>query len=392
MRRGRIFIYLALVIVIALVVAGIWMWRSGLLSGLTTTEPETTAEILYVEIVTAGQNIYPGTAITVEMLNTIQIPQQDLVVGEFTNSADLVGMYAKIAITQGVPIDSSMVSSSSGNVYLPGSSWAGYIPQGLTAVPIPISRLSSVAYGIRDGDYVNVIVTFLLVDVDAAYQTILPNVTAGVIPSSGNTILMGSGQGENTTASLEAGELILNLTAQSVSAGIAGPIGRVEYNEDLQQPFYVVPSEQTQRPRLVTQMIMQNIQILHVGSFPLPGETVSDQLIAPTPGADVTPTPGGAQTEATVAVIVRPDIITLMVPNQDAVTLTWLVFSGAQITLTLRNPSDQGVGAQPDAATLEYLLTQYNIPVPAKLPYALQPRINELLLPTLPNDEVRTQE
>jgi Flp pilus assembly protein CpaB len=385
MRRGRIFIYIALILVVVIAGVGIWWWRSRSVTETPPSEPQATAQALYVEIITAGQNIYPGTPITENMLNTIQIPQDQLVAGEYTNAADVVGMYAKLAITQGVPIVSSMISLSPGNVNLPGSTWAPFIPQGLTAVPIPITRLTSVAYGIRDGDYVNIIATFLLVDVDPAYQTLLPNSSGGVIASNGSSLLIGTGQGTDSATALAQGEL-LNLTAQVVSAGTGGPIGRVEYNEDLEQPFYVLPSEPEQRPRLVTQMIMQNVQVLHIGTFPLPGETVSDQLIAPTPGPGATPTPVAAQTEAQATVIVRPDIITLMVPNQDAVTLTWLVYSGAQITLTLRNPNDQVVGEQPEAATLEYLLTQYDIPVPAKLPYALEPRLNELVQPTLPND------
>jgi Flp pilus assembly protein CpaB len=385
MRRGRIFIYIALILVVVIAGVGIWWWRSRSVTETPPSEPQATAQALYVEIITAGQNIYPGTPITENMLNTIQIPQDQLVAGEYTNAADVVGMYAKLAITQGVPIVSSMISLSPGNVNLPGSTWAPFIPQGLTAVPIPITRLTSVAYGIRDGDYVNIIATFLLVDVDPAYQTLLPNSSGGVIASNGSSLLIGTGQGTESATALAQGEL-LNLTAQVVSAGTGGPIGRVEYNEDLEQPFYVLPSEPEQRPRLVTQMIMQNVQVLHIGTFPLPGETVSDQLIAPTPGPGATPTPVAAQTEAQATVIVRPDIITLMVPNQDAVTLTWLVYSGAQITLTLRNPNDQVVGEQPEAATLEYLLTQYDIPVPAKLPYALEPRLNELVQPTLPND------
>jgi pilus assembly protein CpaB len=120
-------------------------------------------------------------------------------------------------------------------------------------------------------------------------------------------------------------------------------------------------------------MIMQNIQVLYVGTFPdstfpLPGESASDQTAAPTSAAP-TATPQPAP---------RPDIITVMVTPQDAVMLTYLIYSGAEINLTLRNPADQELGSQPDAATLEYLLTQYNIPVPAKLPYALQPRLDTL--------------
>ena len=72
-----------------------------------------------------------------------------------------------------------------------------------------------------------------------------------------------------------------------------------------------------------------------------------------------------------------------MVTPQDAVTLTYLLYSDAKITLSLRNPNDKTQITQPDAAMLEYLLTQYNIPVPAKLPYAMQPRLDILPVPTL---------
>lgn len=75
-----------------------------------------------------------------------------------------------------------------------------------------------------------------------------------------------------------------------------------------------------------------------------------------------------------------------MVTPQDAVTLTYLIYSGININLTLRNPNDLEAGLQPDAAMLEYLLTQYNIPVPAKLPYSLEPRVDDIVAPELPND------
>jgi pilus assembly protein CpaB len=227
----------------------------------------------------------------------------------------------------------------------------------LTAVAIPITRLSAVAYGIRGGDYVNVIVTMLLVDVNPSLQTIFPNKIAG----------------------LEAGDNgIIKITNGDVIQG------HFEVDQDANTLMYIQPAE-TQRPRMVSQMIMQNVQVLYVGTFPLPGEPLTDQLMAsqsmggPTP----TPEPSGQQTPTTVE---RPDIVTLMVPPQDAVMLTYLVFSGAQITLTLRNPNDQTVGALPEAAMLEYLLNQYDIPVPAKLPYTLEPRVDELVQPKLPND------
>jgi pilus assembly protein CpaB len=364
MRRGRIFIYLALIIIVA-VVAG-WLFLRSRQKATLQQSVGTQATLVerYVQIISAGQNIAPGTLITEAMLSSYQLPEDMLVGGDFTDKSLVVNMYAKIAIPQGVKITASEISTTPGNVNLLGSYWASYISQGLTAVSIPITRLSSAAYGIRDGDYVDVIVTMLLVDVDPANQSALPNYTAGVT-------MLGANQ-----------EALL--TAQIISGGESSMVGRAEQDPTLNLPLYLIPSE-AQRPRLVTQMIMQNIQVLHVGTFlPLPGESASDQTAASTSAAP-TATPQPANQQQTVSVP-SPDIITMMVTPQDAVMLTYLMYSGAEINFTLRNPGDQGSISQPDAATLEYLLTQYNIPVPAKLPYAAQPRLDTLQQPKLRYD------
>jgi Flp pilus assembly protein CpaB len=359
MRRGRIFIYLALIIIV--LVGAVWLF---LRSRQTTGTPKPTGAVAtpvvrYVDIITAGQNISPGTLITSDMLSSIQIPEDKLVQGLYTDKTKIEGtMYAKYTIMQGVPITESMVSAIPGNVNLPGSSWAPYIPQGMTAISIPITRLTSAAYGIRDGDYVDVIVTMLLVDVDPASQSILPNMIAN----------------------LELNNNVMKITQGNVIQG------HFELDSVSNQLLYVQPSE-AQRARMVTQMIMQNVQVLHVGAFPLPGEAVSNQLVASGAGAP-TATPVPANQQQVPVVIVKPDIVTVMVSPQDAVMLTYLIYSGIEINLTLRNPNDQEVATQPDAAMLEYLLTQYNIPVPAKLPYAVNPRLDVLKQPKLPNDAV----
>jgi len=61
------------------------------------------------------------------------------------------------------------------------------------------------------------------------------------------------------------------------------------------------------------------------------------------------------------------------------------VYAGAQLTLALR-PSGDDTRVQTEATTLDFLLTQYNIPVPVKLPYGMEPRVDDLLPPVLPND------
>jgi Flp pilus assembly protein CpaB len=357
MRRGRIFIYLALIIII--VVAGGWFYLTKVKKPVTKPGTQATQNSNLVQVVSAAQNIAPGTIITQAMLSTYPLPEQNLSEAFFRDPAEVVNMYATRTIPQGSAITKGDVSSIPGNVNLPGSSWSTYIPQGLTAISIPITRLSASSYGIRDGDYINVIVSMLLIDIDPATQSALPNKVGSVKIDNGAITV--------SPTDLNQGNFVLD--------DVANALG------------YTYPSE-NQRPRLVTQMIMQNIQVLHVGSFPLPGQANSDILNSTFSVQTPTPQPSGqAQTTSSIE---KPDLITLMVNPQDAVTLTYLIYSGAEINLTLRNPNDQSTAAQPDAAMLEYLLTQYNIPIPSKLPYSLDPRLDVLKQPSLPNDVVVT--
>ena len=368
MKRGRIFIYLALIIIIAVGGGTAYVLTHRAAANKPSgTGAQATPQIAYVDIITAGQNIPPGSAISDSMLSSMQIPASSLKQGEFTNKADVINMYAKYTLSQGIPIIDAMISATPGNVNIPGSTWAPYIPQGLTAVSIPITRLSSAAYGIRDGDYVNIVVTMLLVDIDPTLQSILPDLSATV----------------NTPGVTSTG--VQSLTLQIASGGDAAKVGYTDTDPTLNQPLYLVPSE-GQRPRMVTQTILQKVQVLHMGSFPLPGEAGNAQFSSET-AATATPVPGQ---QTTAVVITNPDVVTLMVTPQDANTLVYLIYSGAKINLTLRNPNDQDKIVQTDAVTLEYLLTQYDIPVPAKLPYSSQPRVDTLTDPKLPNDAVPT--
>jgi Flp pilus assembly protein CpaB len=352
MRRSRTILIVLIVVVVVAIIGVLAVQLLGGLGKKSTATP--TPAIRYVEVITAGQNISPGPQITDAMLSTMTIPETELEAGYITDKNAVIGKFAKILLPQGWAIASTMLSDTPGISTLPGSPWASQIPQRLTAISIPISRLSSVAYGVRDNDFVNVIATMLIVDVDASYQTVLPNYTATV------------------TGAGALPEKLPVLTVQVSSGGTASVQGRTELDPTLNNAIYIVPSE-LQRPRMVTQMIMQNIQVLHVDTFS--ETTQSTDKNSSTPGAPTaTPTVQGQQTQTNSG----PDIITLMVSPQDAVVLTYLLYSGSQITLTLRNPTDFDFTTTTDAATLQYLLSQYNIPVPAKLPYSLQPRIDKL--------------
>jgi pilus assembly protein CpaB len=145
----------------------------------------------------------------------------------------------------------------------------------------------------------------------------------------------------------------------------------------------------------VSQTLLQDAIVLGVGDFPLTDEVAEEPeptQPAPTTEEEVTiDTEAGAPGETPVGTeLVKeepklPDLITLVVTPQDAVTLNYLVYAGSQLTLALR-PSGDDTRVQTEATTLDFLLTQYNIPVPVKLPYGMEPRVDDLMPPELPND------
>lgn len=349
MRRGRILIFLLLIVIIGLAVA---YFAIRLL--LQSQAPRQQAPV-NVEVFVAGQNIPQGGKITADELATITIPQDKVTDVEFTldKKAELLNnKVAKYPLDQGVVITSSMISDASQAVSIAGPEWAALIPPGMTAISIPATRLSTVSYGVNDGAHVNLNACFLFVDVDPSFQSMTPDNTAAL-----------------TATGFPAGALpILSLGVGAVG----GPQGRLELDPSLQQPFFLVPSE-PQRPRVVCQTILQNVVVMKLGNFPL---TATTAAAAQTQAQQQT-----QQQQQGAAPL--PDILTLIVSPQDADTLSYMVYTNAQIMMTLRNPSDQSRLAT-EAATLQFLLSQYNIPVPAKLPYALQPKIESLTAPAQP--------
>jgi len=355
MRRGRILIFLVLIVVVglALLAYGLTQFRGPTAQ---PTQPANLTEIYY-----AAQNIPQGTIITEEMLDTLQIPPENVSEVEFTvgEEANLVGQTVRFTLEQGVVITSPMVGP--GAAEIAGPPWAVQIPSGRVAAAIPTNRLATVAYGVGDGAHVNVNACMLFVDIDPSFQSILPNFTAVLTGTS----LQQPVEGQPPI-----------LSGGIVSGGEGSRQGRVELDPSFAQlaPFYVVPSE-AQRPRLVCQMILQDVVVMKLGNF---------GITAPSTDPNVTPSPAQAQQQA------APDIVTLMVNPQDSISLNYFVHSGTVLTMTLRNPNDTSRFAA-ESATLTSLLTQYNISLPSKLPYAMQPRIDLLVAPALPNDIVTVQ-
>lgn len=352
-KKGSIFIIIAIILLVVLALAGAGLYLTNRLittaADTISTLPTLAPAVDMVRIMVVVQPVSRGTTITADMVKTVAYPRSEMVEGLFYTDADLdkiTGKRAKFDLAQGTPLTPALLTDA------PAGSYAALlIPRGYVAVSIPIDRLSAVSYALQPGDHVNVMAAILLVDLDTEFQTILPDFTASVVaPGPG-----AEGSGDTLVGTILTG-------------GAGSTLGRVTVDPALNLPIYLMASE-LQRPRLVTQTIVQDAIVLWVGDFPS-GEISTGPI--PTP----TPAPEGGE----VATYSPPNVLTLVVSPQDALALNYLMLSGAQINLALRGTGDSD-RVQTEAVTLQFIMDQYGLTNPTKLSIGIQPRIDDLALP-----------
>jgi Flp pilus assembly protein CpaB len=400
MRGGRVLILIGALILLAVVVVVVLMSSSG--GGETEATPEGGAvepgetpppgdggaapvdtspfvpqEQNMVEIVVAIQDLTRGLIIPEDGVGTQLWPEQSLppagtyflvdlssaTTEEEAEKArslakqEVIGMIARTDIARGAPIMTSQVVDNLYEIAAEGSDAAAILlaaGQNLVAVSIPLdpSGIGQVAYGIQDGDYVDVILSFLYVDVDPTFQTRLPN-------------------NYSIITRMETGELSIGIPRQ----------GRVEASTLSPEGVLLGPSEASQRPRLVTQRTVPDAFVVHVGYFPEDGRFIGG---TPTPQEVPTlPPPPGEGTGAEGATPVpsptsyAPLIITLGVTPQQALVLTWAVDAQIPITLALRQAGDRSVTVT-EPVTLDYMIRNYNAAPPNALEFSLEPPITSV--------------
>jgi pilus assembly protein CpaB len=353
MRRGRVFLYLSLILIL-LVVGGYLLYQNFFRPTVTTDVPIEVEIPDRVNIVVITQKAPRGTILDETVLGLISLPRDLLIDGMFTDLAMVVGRQAKFDLDSGIPITRNMLVDSADQLSAAGSVASLSIPEGMVAKTIPINRLASVSYALRPGDRVVVIASLQFIDIDPDFQTRLPNDTA---------ILYGS----SLSLSPEGGPS--RITSEVSEAG--GKFGRAESDEEFpEENIYVVPAE-AQRPRLATQIIIPSAIVLHVGDFAYEKE----ELTTPEVPEPAPPAPDGEA--APVQEEEPPDNITLIVTPQEAVYLTYLIDSGVDMNLALRSAGDSTV-IDTQTATLQFFLDDYAIPLPGKLSYGLAPRVDKV--------------
>lgn len=293
MRRGRILILLGLILAVGTAAAVLVILQST---------PSEAPEIELEDVVVAVQPIAKDEPVE-GRIEVRPMPMEYIPEGALRSVEGTEGLLAAGPIPQGTIIHPDLLITP---VQLMQEGELGKLVEpGLVAIAFPIDELSSVSYGIQPGDHVDVLMTFFFVDLDQDTQVKEP-ICAPLCP---------------------------------------GPEGEQE------------ALLTDQRPRLASQLTLQDIEVLGVGRW-LQEETPPEE-------AD-----NQARTGEPVPVEL-PQYVTLMVTPQDALVLKLAREYEASIDLAVRAQDDaqQFVTQQ---VTLDYILARFGVSLPAKQPYSLE--------------------
>jgi len=303
--RGRLLIVLG--VILGLVAAG------GVLFLMSQQAPPPAEvgpeemEVPMTQVLVAVQNIPRGQEITSDLVGTRDWPRDNVPPDVIADQAELLGKIAKTEIFQGQPIVRSMLAE-----ILQGSEASFAIPEGRVALAFPITRFSSVGYGIQAGDHVDVLLSGRFIDRD-----------------------------EEKDNARETLDFRLEMMTKFLNAGV-------------EATTLHMPTFKTQA-RPVTQLVVQNAGVLKVGAWatptPVPVETEEGE-VAPAPP----PAP--------------PDMLILVVEPQDALVLKYARENNFIMDLALRAAGDEAPFPT-EAVTLEYMIRRFNISLPPQLQYYL---------------------
>lgn len=269
-----------------------------------------------VEVVVSLQTVPRGWQMTEAELTTDLRRADQVGRNVITDIDEALGKYARTDIFQGETLtrDTLIEDPTEEGVEEYGPS--SLIPEGFVAQAVPMDRLSSVAYGLDNGDFVDIMLTFTVSEIDEEFNTLLQNSAVFSIETAG------AATEEGAPAQTSRSLLVLD------------PFGRFETlpNGDL---ALLSPSE-SQRPMQVS-FVLQAAKVVQVGPWE-PPEAVTVPTPTPTPDPNATPTPeAGVVPTPTPA---PPDVLLLALAPQQQLVLRYAVENAADIDFALRGPDD----------------------------------------------------
>jgi Flp pilus assembly protein CpaB len=324
MNRSRVLILLGILLlagaVAVLVILPQFLTPPPPAEQVTTPQPEVPTT---KKIVVAAQNVPRGSVMVTEtaILNEWPIdnlPPEDLII---TDPNDVDKKIARTDILRGQPILKSLIATEPKALAAQGSDASLFIPAGKVAIAFPINKLTSVGYAIGSGDHIDMIVSFSVVDANQEGQY-------AVVPFNRDLV------DELVAAGMKPEEAVAKAVSDASNVKV--------------------------KPRLLSQLTLQNVEVLHVGEWPMggilpqPTPTLAPDQPAPVPGGTPSITPP------------RPDMIIMLLDQQQALILQWLQREGGiDINLVLRAAGDNAP-VSTETVSYQYILTNFNITIPPK--------------------------
>jgi pilus assembly protein CpaB len=291
-----------------------------------------TPAIPTVQIVVAAQSIPRGRLITEDAVTLVEWPETSVPPGAFQNIDEVLNLIARTDILFNQPLTDVMLTNNREQLVQRGSDAALLIPNDRRGLAIPIDQISGVAYAVQPGDHVDILISLWLIDTDRDGQY-------------GSPYFFNRSLSDDLIA---AGMDPENAVSQAIA----------------------LTTRQSNFPRLSSQIILQDIEVVSVGNWENPTPIPRFTPGIPIPEA-VTPEGAPPSLSGTPTVTPpRPDVVILSVTPQQALLLQWLRESDAIIDLALRGPTDRAP-VDTQAVTLQYIIDNFAVTLPPKLDFSV---------------------
>lgn len=333
------------------------------LEGETTSGETFVAQVLTptVEVVVSLQTVERGWQMTAAELVTDTRFIDEVSDNVITNIEDAIGLYARTKIFQGETLTKDALVADPGLIGQTEYGPSSLIPPGYIALAVPMDRLSGVAYALNEGDYIDIMMTFLFYQIDEQFQTYLQN--AAVFYLEDTVTVEGETPEDGGTP-----------TPQQTNIFVLWPYGRFE-QLPTGDTVHVYGSE-NQRPVPIS-MILQNARVIQVGNY-APPEPIEPATPTPEPIAEgeptPTPQPGGPIPPTATP---YPNVLLVALTPQQQLFLKYAIESNANIDFALRGANDNQLYTVQNV-DINLLLERFNIEIPPGFNYSVDSLTTEV--------------
>jgi Flp pilus assembly protein CpaB len=308
-RRGTILIIVGIILALGTTAVVFVLLRPSGAQPAATPQPTPEEKI---SVVIAAQEIPALTEIPADAVGTLLIPKSALSPKYLLDPEAVIGKKTMTNVSRGSFITTDVLLDESKVLEL-GYNASLNIPEGKVAVAFRTTQLRAVAGAIQNGDFVDILISYWMLDTEAEPITV---------------------EGEEEAAPVAS---------------------------------YI----------LLAQLLLQDVEVLRVGPWagvavpPTEGEEAAAQT-TPAPEGEAEGEAAALQPVSAQAEVV----LTLLLEQQDALVLKFARESEASIDLVLRGREDHEA-VRTETVSLEYVMTRFEITVPPEpmrfLPKSYQP-------------------